>query len=308
MAKKKAAKAAAGKSAPKADLGIDSFAVALAYAGEKPAVSASREKKKNYSERLSNSIAVLLASRLRKKGGFKSILPNPDGQGRETGSASGAHKKLKKTDVRYATADTGLELLVSVKTLNFRDVKKSRTAPDGVVIGRYTKNMVRNDHELRAEAMDHHERFPYSVLIGLFFIPVDACDDAMGAGKSSFAHAVITFRPRTGRVDVSDPPAKFERLFIGLYDEKKAGDLAVGFFDVASPPPRQGRVPWMDEAENARRGGKLLTLDQLVFEIVKEYGIRNRHYIRWADEEAEGPPALDAVSDADSESDEADDE
>lgn len=279
MAKKKAAKTTA---AP-ADLGIDSFAAALAHAGVKPADSATREQKKNYSERLSNAIAVLVASRLRATGSFMSILPTADGRGRETGSAGGAHKKLKKTDVRYATPDTGLELLVSVKTLNFRDAKKDRNVPGGYVIGRYTKNMVRNDHELRAEAMDHHERFPYAVLIGLFFIPVDACDDT-AAGKSSFAHAVITFRPRTGRVDVSDPPAKFERLFVGLYDATRKGDDAVGFFDVASAPPRKGRVPWHDDGEEPRRGGRLWTLDRLISEIVKEYGIRNRRYIHWADE------------------------
>ena len=180
MAKKKAAK----KIIARADLGIASFADALAHAGEKPLDSATRDQKKNYSERLSNSIAVLLASRLRKAGGFKSILPNPDGLGRETGSASGAQKKLKKTDVRFATQDTGLELLVSVKTLNFHDVKKDKKDPGKIVIGRYTKNMMRNDHELRAEAMDHHERFPYAVLIGLFFIPVDAGDDARHAGQT----------------------------------------------------------------------------------------------------------------------------
>jgi len=306
MAKKKAAKRVTAK----ADLGIGTFADALAFAGEKPSDSASREQKKNYSERLSNSIAVLLASRLRKAGGFKTILPNPDGLGRETGSASGAHKKLKKTDVRFATQDTGLELLVSVKTLNFRDVKKDPKVSGGVVIGRYTKNMVRNDHELRAEAMDHHERFPYAVLIGLFFVPVDACDDASN-GKSSFAHAVITFRPRTGRKEVSDAPAQFERLFIGLYDSGKKADDAVGFFDVVSPPPRQGRVPWHDEAEEARRGGRLLTLDQMVFEIVKEYGIRNRRYIEWADEEPSGPVVLDApdvLADSDAGIDDADSE
>lgn len=282
MAKKKASK----KAVAKVDLGIDSFAAALAHAGPKPADSATREQKKNYSERLSNSIAVLLASRLRKAGGFTAILPDADGQGRETGSASGAHKKLKKTDVRYATPDTGLELLVSVKTLNFRDVKKDSAAPDGIVIGRYTKNMVRNDHELRAEAMDHHERFPYAVLVGLFFIPVDACDDG-STDKSSFAHAVITFRPRSGRSDVSDPPSKFERFFIGLYDATRHGDDAVGFFDVVSAPPRKGRVPWHDEAEQARRGGRLWTLDRMVAEVVKEYGIRNRRYVEWSDDDPE---------------------
>lgn len=277
MAKKKP-KAKATTPAPS----IQTFEDALLRAGPRPADDADRDLKKNYSERLSNSIAVLLASKLRATGRFGTILPMPDGSGRETGSASGSNKKIKKTDVRYATSDTGLELLVSIKTLNFRDAKKDR-ATGRLTIGRYTKNMVRNDHELRAEAMDHHERFPYAVLIGVFFIPIDACDDGT-ADKSSFAHAVMTFRPRAGRADTSDPAAKFERFFIGLYDANDSSGTHVGFFDVLTPPPRRGRPPWPTESSDPARGERLLTLDQVITEIVREYGIRNRTYIRWADE------------------------
>jgi hypothetical protein len=268
MAKKKS-KAEATASTPS----IQTFGDALRHAGSRPADDANRDLKKNYSERLSNAIAVLLSSKLRATGRFDSILPMPDGSGRETGSASGSNKKIKKTDVRYATSDTGLELLVSIKTLNFRDATTER----------YTKNMVRNDHELRAEAMDHHERFPYAVLIGVFFIPIDACDDGT-VDKSSFAHAVMTFRPRAGRADTSEPAAKFERFFIGLYDAKDSSGMQVGFFDVLTPPPRRGRPPWPTEPPDPTRGERLLTLDQVIEEIVREYGIRNRTYIRWADE------------------------
>ena len=224
----------------------------------------------------------------------------PDGSGRETGSASGSNKKIKKTDVRYATSDTGLELLVSIKTLNFRDAKKDR-ATGRLTIGRYTKNMVRNDHELRAEAMDHHERFPYAVLIGVFFIPIDACDDGT-TDKSSFAHAVMTFRPRAGRADTSDPAAKFERFFIGLYDANDSSGTHVGFFDVLTPPPRRGRPPWPTESPDPKRGERLLTLDQVIAEIAREYGIRNRTYIRWADEKPTDAalPDLSQLGDDDS--------
>lgn len=276
---------------------IQTFHDALRHAGERPADNASRDLKKNYSERLSNAIAVLLASKLRTTGRFKSILPLPDGTGRETGSASGSTKKIKKTDVRYATSDTGLELLVSIKTLNFRDAKKDR-ATGRLTIGRYTKNMVRNDHELRAEAMDHHERFPYAVLVAVFFIPVDACDDG-ASDKSSFAHAVMTFRPRAGRADTSDPAAKFERFFIGLYDANDPSGAHVGFFDVLSPPPRRGRPPWPNDAPDPSRGRKLLTLDQVIAEIDREYRIRNRTYVRWADEKPTDSslPNLDADAD-----------
>jgi hypothetical protein len=261
---------------------IQNFTDALNYAGTRPANDSARKFKKNYSQRLSNAIALLLARKLRATGHFRTILPLPDGSGQETRSAGGSTKKLKKTDVRYATPHTGLELLVSIKTLNFRDAKKDDDTGE-VVIGRYTKNMVRNDHELRAEAMDHHDRFPYAVLIAVFFIPVDSCDDGT-SGVSSFAHAIMTFRPRAGRTDATGPAAKFERMFIGLYDAHDPTGHSVGFFDVFTPPPKRGRPPWPNEDPDASRGGRLLTLDQVIAEIAREYGIRNRTYIRWADE------------------------
>lgn len=274
----------------------DSFAEALRRAEPRPADLADRELKKNYAERLSNALAVLVAGKLRAVGGFAGIVPEVDGTGRESASASGAGKKLKKTDVRYATRETGLELLVSIKTLNFRDPRKDPKTGE-TLLGRYTKNMVRNDHELRAEAMDHHDRFPYAVLVALFFLPVDACEDGK-AGRSSFAHAVLTFRPRTGRVEHTDPPAKFERVFIGLYDPR-GGDPRVGFFDVANAPPRVGRPPWPEEEADPKRGGRLYSLDGVVSEIVRAYGIRNGSYIRWADERPTDVPEVEPPSDVD---------
>jgi len=282
---------------------IVTFRDALIYAGLRPPDDADRDEKKNYAQRLSAAIAILIANRLRTTGGFRGILPESDGSGVETPSASGASKKKKRTDVRYATAETGLELLVSIKTLNYQDATKNRKTGK-IVLGRYTKNMVRNDHELRAEAMDHHERFPYAVLVGLFFLPVEACDDGV-SGRSSFAHAVVTFRPRAGRLEPSDPYAKFERFFIGLYQTEPQGG-AVGFFDVVEAPARRGRPPWPDEAANPLRGGKLLTLDQVIVEIVREYGVRNRTYIRWADETPEAAP--DAVSEKELEDEDEEDE
>ena len=269
---------------------IATFRDALALAGDRPPDDSDRDEKKNYAQRLSNAIAILIANKLRATGSFWGILPESDGSALETLSASGASKKGKRTDVRYATAATGLELLVSLKTLNFRDAKRDR-GTGKIVLGRYTKNMVRNDHELRAEAMDHHERFPYAVLIGLFFLPIESCDDGV-SDKSSFAHAVMTFRPRAGRLEPSDPSAKFERFFIGLYRADIGEADAVGFFDVTDAPPRRGRPPWLDEPTDPLRGERLLTLDRVIAEIVREYGIRNRTYIQWADEppEAAAPP------------------
>jgi hypothetical protein len=254
------------------------FLDALDRAGTRPLDDDKTTAKKNYSERLSNSIAVVVADHLRKE--FPGILPMPDGAGRETRVAAGAHKKFKKTDVRFSTHDAGLELLVSIKTLSFRNTSKKK---DGTtVIGRYTKNMVRNDHELRAEAMEVHERFPYVVLIGMFFLPFDACDDGKDPNISSFAHSILTLRQRAGRVLPTDPLQLFERLFVALYEHSGPERGDVRFFDVALPPPRRGRP----------KPDSLKTLEQVTAEVVKAFGIRNRRYIEWADESSTAEVSL----------------
>jgi DNA mismatch endonuclease Vsr len=267
---------------------VTSFGDALRQAEPKPdELTGTREQKKNYAERLSNKLAVLVANELRVSGDFPGILPNPDGSGRETSAATGASKKLKKTDVRFSTFDTGLELLVSIKTYSFRDPRKDKSG--AVILGRYTKNVVRNDHELRAEAMDHHERHPFAVLAGLFFLPLRACDDG-GSDKSSFAHAIMTFRNRAGRNLPTDAHQLFERLFVGLYEQDEAGEPQVWFFDVMDKPPKRGRPSRVEPVGGEPRRG-LLTIGEMIAEVVKTYGIRNRRYIEWADED-QGVPHL----------------
>src|SRR4051794_5121674 len=98
------------------------FADVLASAGKRPLDADPTTAKKNYSQRLSENFALLLANRLRAADKlFQDILPNPDGTGQESKSTSGANKKLKKTDVRHSTRDSGLEFLASIKTLNFKN-------------------------------------------------------------------------------------------------------------------------------------------------------------------------------------------
>jgi hypothetical protein len=101
-----------------------------------------RASKKNYAERLSRAIATLVANGLRPK--FAGITPGPHGEGQE--SRARTAKGVKKLDVNYSTAELGLGLGVSIKTINFKDPRT----------GRYTKNYTRADNELRAEAQDYH--------------------------------------------------------------------------------------------------------------------------------------------------------
>lgn len=249
----------------------DSMRSALLAAGDRAAAS-TQSAKKNYAERLSRELAVLVAHALRPS--FPGILPDRSGVGQESKARSA--KGFKKLDVNYSTPELGLGLGVSIKTINFRDKATAR----------YTKNYTRADAELRAEASDYHDRQPYAVMIAVVFLPIDSCDDGSGNWPSSLGQAVQVFRFRAGREKPTDPSMLFERAFIGLYDidDDRLGE--VGFFDVVDAPPKRGRPR------------KLLSLSEMIDVIVKTYDARNKPTFTWADAPPE-PVSLPAPDDED---------
>ncbi len=232
-----------------------------------------RAQKKNWSERLSRELAVHVAQGLRELK-FRGVLPEPDpaNPSRVAGHESRARtsKGIKKLDVNYSTPELGLALGVSIKTLNFRD-EKSR---------RYTKNFTRIDNELRAEAMDYHERQPYAVMIGLVFLPLDSCTDgvARSATKpnpSSFAQSIRVFRNRAARVKPSDSPEKFERIFVACYGEAAGGDVPLWFFDVMTAPSRN-TIP---------RDVDRRSFDEMLRQIREDFEARNGSPFAYADDD-----------------------
>jgi len=231
---------------------------ALNEAGTKPPDSAGQSDKTQYAVRLSNALAKLFADALRPR--FPGVLPGPGGEGIEAPAASASG--TKRLDVNFSTPEKGLGLGVSIKTISFRDPKSKR----------YTHNMKRVDEELLAEAIDYHVRQPYAVLIGIYFLPSDGCDD--GKDRSSFGSWVAKLFSRTGREGPEHHAELFERIFVGIYESegKRRGDVV--FFDARTPPPRLGRP---DDAA-------VLTWDRLIEEIEKEYQDRNGATFRWADE------------------------
>ena len=187
---------------------------------------------------------------------FPEITPNPDGTRQEVKARSA--KGFKKLDVGYSTPELGLGLGVSIKTVNYRD--KST--------GRYTKNYSRIDNELRAEATDYHVRQPFSVLVGLLYLPADSAEDgdpARSSSVSSFGAAVKYFRGRSGRHYRTGDPELFEQFFIGMYEHEGVGRGSVRYFDVLDSPPR-ARRPSEEET---------WTLDELLTLIVSTYDERN---------------------------------
>jgi hypothetical protein len=235
-----------------------SIADALRNAGERPREDASRDVKKNYAERLSRSLAQLIADRLRPV--FPGILPDVHGHGQESPARSA--RGFKRLDINYSTVELGLGLGVSIKTITARDPRTRR----------YTKNYTRIDAELRAEAVDYHKRQPFAVMIALIFLPFDSCDDAGRQEPSSFGAAVKLFRFRANRLDHKNDLDLFERVLIGLYETGPSRHGEVRFLDVMANPPKSSRP-----AE-----ASLLTFDQTMDAIRATYDARNNPPFEWA--------------------------
>lgn len=233
----------------------------LELTGPRP-VAGTRAEKKNYAERLSRRLAVRFANSLR--GWFDGISPDEDG-GRQEKPARTA-KGVKKLDVNYSTAELGLGLGVSIKTINFPD---DRT-------GRYTKNFTRVDNELRAEAKDYHQRQPYAVLVGVLYLPSDACRDGSppNGAPSSFGEAVRHLRHRSNRVNPTNEEELFERFFIGIYEPDGPTEGADWYFDVMAKPPRHGRPVQRDR----------LPFEKVIGLIRGEYDRRNNPPFEWAED------------------------
>jgi len=207
------------------------MAGALAAVGPRPdALTANREVKKGYAERLSRELALMVAACLRPKYKTARLTPREDGTGQEY--TVGGKIDSKKTDVGVWDDAAGLILGVSIKTYSFRDFHKARDGKPAYV-GRYARNVKRNDMELRDEADILHRRQPYAVLVALFFLPENACWDGV-TGHSSFAHIVFTLRKRTGR-QAADAARYdlFESVYVALYRD----DGSLRFFDVRQAPP-----------------------------------------------------------------------
>jgi len=233
---------------------------ALLAAEPRPANGSSTEKK-NYAERLSRNVAILIANSLRPT--FGDVTPTEDGQRQEVRARTS--KGFKKLDVGYSTPELGLALGVSIKTLNFRDGKS----------GRFTKNYSRVDNELRAEASDYHVRQPYAVLAGVLFLPIESCKDAdprRTGGISSFGAAVQYFRDRAGREKPDDEPQLFEKFYVALYEHEGEDAGNVLFFDVMNPPPK-ARQPKLEES---------LAFELFIADIVRTYDQRNNRPFTWA--------------------------
>jgi hypothetical protein len=225
------------------------------------------EEKRTYATRFADKMAICIANGLRER--FPGVLPDEAGRGVESPAQS--VRGPKKLDVNYSTPQLGLGFGISLKSVHFRE-KTYRG---------YIHNMKRNDEELRTEASGYHQRQPYAVMIAVVFLPYDACDDASSRHPSSFGSWVKYLRPLAQRRAAHDDIARYERVFIGLYDR---GGEKMEFFDVENAPPRTARPR------------SLLNYTGFLDEIEKTYLRRNASDFEWAADaaiETDEPPPDD---------------
>lgn len=175
----------------------------------KPPDSVPPGKKKNWTEKVSNAVAMACAEELRQRN-LKEALPAPPG----TVGQSGAERRMsggigaKQVDVTWATEESGLMLAISVKSIMF--VSKST--------GNYQKNLTNRRGDMLFESVTLHRRFPYAVLGGFFILDIGAQSDGTSRRKSTFENAHQRFALFTGRDDPAGRDEQYERLWIVLLD------------------------------------------------------------------------------------------
>ena len=203
----------------------DLLEAALKGLAAKPADTALQSDKKRYSERVSEAVAQALAAELRRRG-LKEARPAPPG----VMDSSGAERRMagglgaKKVDVTWATAEAGLLLAISVKSISFRD---SRT-------GNYQKNLVNRRGDMLMEAVTLHRRFPYSVLAGFFFLDSGAEADNTNRRKSTYINAHARLRLFTGRNDPAGRDEQFERFYLLLLEATPSA-VDIRAYEVGKP-------------------------------------------------------------------------
>jgi hypothetical protein len=197
----------------------DEFLLGLAAQLPKPLDSASREAKQEFSQRISNIAAVQIASALRARG-LKETLPDLSAIG-----SSGAERRLaggigaKRVDVSWATDVSGLLLAVSIKSINFRDMKSNN----------FQKNLTNRRGDLLIEAVTLHRRFPYAVIGGLLILDAGAASDDTAKRKSTFENAGYQLRLFRDRRDPAGRDEQLEELAIVLFDSS-AGSPSIQSF------------------------------------------------------------------------------
>jgi hypothetical protein len=193
----------------------DLLAAGLSILPPKPGDNAKQPDKKRYSEEMSEVVAAAFAQALRNRN-LRETLPSatvlPAKGGGRALQKRGSERRMSgglgamNVDVTWSTEESGLILSISVKTINFADLKT----------GNYQKNLANRRGDMLFESTTLHRRFPYAVLAGFIFLAKGAATDQTGRRRSTFLNAHARLRMFTGRSDPAGRPEQYERLYLVL--------------------------------------------------------------------------------------------
>jgi hypothetical protein len=241
--------------------------------------------KNQWSNRLADACARMVADEMRRERSFKALTVLPDPQGANEPPTFVAGGKRKKVDVVAASLVSELQVGVSLKGMNFRDRKNLN----------FDKNLTGRTYELQDEVRVVHGYQPAAFFVAMYFMPLaSTADKRTTRSVSSFARVVEHLRARTGRIDPTLPSHldRADMAVVALYvagDSEQIGNWSyedalprgvIRYFDVSTDPPRRGR-PKIDSTSN---------LKQIVALICARYtGEGDSGRIQWADPETDAP-------------------
>ena len=170
-----------------------------------------------------------------------------------TGIPAASAQGIKSIDVAFNIEGLFLGLGISVKTVGLPEARHG-----------YVHNLKRVSEEWALETINYHRYMPFSIIIGMFFIPIDAARDRVQ--RSSLARSIGHFAPSSGRRDHREYDELMERIYVGLYQPK--------------PCPLYGTVRFIDVAHEVPTSGlpdksTLRTFEDVKDELVQLFKLRN---------------------------------
>ena len=184
------------------------ISAALQQLGPKPADTASSREKGRYSEQMSQFLALALSAGFSERGLIGTNNVSTTGYSWRIRRGTKALRGAWSKEGRRQLVDGGIWALlgVSIKTINFRDRKSNN----------FQKNLTNRRGDMLFEAVTLHQRFPYSVLIGLLCLDAEANNDSTRKRRSTFANVHPRLRLFTGRNDPAGRNEQFERFYVAL--------------------------------------------------------------------------------------------
>jgi hypothetical protein len=148
-----------------------------------------------------------------------------------TGIPAASAQGIKSIDVAFNIEGLFLGLGLSVKCVGLPEHGRG-----------YVHNLKRVSEEWALETINYHRYMPFSIIVGMFFLPLDAAYDRKQI--SSLSGSVEYFRPFSGRVDHREYDELMERIYVGLYQPKPRPLYGtVRFIHVADAVPQKGLPP-----------------------------------------------------------------